>query len=90
MAAIDTGLILDVMKQPVAARPHFPAGPFYIARPETAGRVRQRIEAVLDWSIAHKYRSGDNPARLAVIKAALPNRKDLAGARKKKHHASMP
>jgi integrase len=89
VTSIDTGLILDILKQPVSAKPNLPAGPFYIARPETAGRVRQRIEAVLDWCIAHRYRTGDNPARLAVVKAALPNRQDLASAKKKKHHASM-
>jgi len=30
---------------------------------ETATRVRQRIESVLDWATAMKYRSGLNPAR---------------------------
>jgi integrase len=32
-------------------------------RPETASRVRQRIEAVLDFAAAMGGRSGDNPAR---------------------------
>lgn len=34
-----------------------------ILEPETASRVRGRIESVLDYATAKKYRSGDNPAR---------------------------
>jgi integrase len=37
--------------------------PIWSTKTETATRVRQRIEAVLDWATARKYRSGDNPAR---------------------------
>jgi integrase len=33
------------------------------AVPPTAARVRNRIEAVLDWATVRGYRSGDNPAR---------------------------
>lgn len=32
-------------------------------RPETAARLRGRIEAVLDWATAHGHRRGDNPAK---------------------------
>jgi integrase len=32
-------------------------------RPETASRVRNRIELVLDWAAARGYRTGENPAR---------------------------
>jgi integrase len=32
-------------------------------KPETASRVRGRIEAILDYSSALKFRTGDNPAR---------------------------
>lgn len=38
--------------------------PIWAAKPETAGRVRARIEKVLDRATARKLRSGDNPARL--------------------------
>jgi integrase len=31
--------------------------------PETAARLRGRVEAILDWSTVAGYRSGDNPAR---------------------------
>lgn len=38
---------------------------FWTSKTETASRVRQRIEKVLDWAKVQKYRKGDNPARLA-------------------------
>ncbi|MEQ9448363.1 MAG: Arm DNA-binding domain-containing protein, partial [Rhodospirillaceae bacterium] len=37
--------------------------PIWAAKPETANRVRQRIEAVIDYAAALGIRSGDNPAR---------------------------
>jgi len=51
VAAIDTGLIVKVLE------------PIWTAKPETAGRVRARIENVLDWAKARGYRDGENPAR---------------------------
>lgn len=36
--------------------------PIWESKTETASRVRGRIEAVLDYAKARKYRSGDNPA----------------------------
>jgi hypothetical protein len=49
--AIETGLVMKVL------------GPIWTAKPETAGRVRQRIEVVLDWAKVRGYREGENPAR---------------------------
>lgn len=37
--------------------------PIWPTKNETASRVRQRIEAVLDWSKAMELREGENPAR---------------------------
>jgi len=37
--------------------------PIWSTKNETASRVRQRIEAVLDWSKAMGFREGENPAR---------------------------
>jgi integrase len=37
--------------------------PVWHDKPETASRVRSRVEAVLAWSIVSGYRVGDNPAR---------------------------
>src|SRR5207245_6747165 len=35
--------------------------PIWLAKPETARRVLQRISAVMDWAKASGLRSGDNP-----------------------------
>ena len=51
VAAIDTDLVVKVLQ------------PIWEKKPETASRVRGRIEAVLDWATAKKLRQGDNPAR---------------------------
>jgi integrase len=51
VADIDTALVLSCLE------------PIWTTRTETATRVRQRMEAVLDWAIARKFRSGENPAR---------------------------
>ena len=37
--------------------------PIWATKTETATRLRQRIEAVLDWAAVRQYRRGDNPAR---------------------------
>ena len=51
VAEIDTTLVLSCLE------------PIWSSKTETATRVRQRIEAVLDWATARKFRSGVNPAR---------------------------
>jgi integrase len=51
VAAIDVDLVVKVLQ------------PIWEKKPETASRVRGRIEAVLDWATAKKLRQGDNPAR---------------------------
>ena len=37
--------------------------PIWNTKTETASRVRQRIEAILDWAKVRQYREGENPAR---------------------------
>lgn len=49
--AIDTGLITKCLE------------PIWLTKNETAGRVRGRIESILDWATVHEYRNGVNPAR---------------------------
>jgi integrase len=48
---IETGDVLAVLR------------PVWTVKPETASRLRQRIEATLDYAAALKARTGDNPAR---------------------------
>ena len=52
------------------------------AKPETATRVRQRMEVVFDYSIASGWRT-DNPA--VAVRKVLPRRRG-----QKKHHPAMP
>jgi hypothetical protein len=51
VSAIDTGLVLKVLE------------PIWTKKPETAVRVRGRVEAVLDWAKVRGFRDGENPAR---------------------------
>ncbi|HYD86795.1 MAG TPA: integrase arm-type DNA-binding domain-containing protein [Vitreimonas sp.] len=45
--------------------------PIWSEKPETARRLRQRLESVLEYAAAHGYREGDNPARLARVEHIL-------------------
>lgn len=57
--------------------------PIWSTKRETARRVKQRIETVLDWAKVKGFRSGDNPVEF--IMEALPKHKNAP-----KHHASLP
>ncbi|RWO20769.1 MAG: site-specific integrase [Mesorhizobium sp.] len=61
----------------------------WTTKPETATRVRGRIESILDWAAARGYRpKGDNPARWrGHLDKLLPARSKVA---KVKHHAALP
>src|ERR1700686_1031811 len=64
------------------------AGPIWAEQPETAARVRGRIEAILDWATARGHRQGENPARWrGHLDKLLPARSKI---RKVKHHAALP
>lgn len=85
---IDTAAVLRVLEQKVKAERGYPAGVFWHARPQTANRVRRRIEAVLDWAAVRGYRTGDNPARWkGHIGEVLPARGEVAPV---VHHAALP
>jgi integrase len=57
-------------------------------KPETASRVRGRIEAVLDWATAREYRKGENPARWrGHLDKLLPAR---AKIQRVEHHPALP
>jgi hypothetical protein len=73
---IDTGLVVRVLE------------PIWATKTETASRVRQRIEAVLDSATARGHRHGENPARWrGHLDSLLPAR---AKVRRVKHHAALP
>jgi hypothetical protein len=60
--------------------------PIWQAKPETASRLRGRIEAVLDSARVKGLRSGDNPARWkGNLDHILPRAKKLSRG----HHAAM-
>jgi integrase len=74
--AIDVGLVLKALE------------PIWTAKPETANRVRGRIESVLDWATARGYRKGENPARWrGHLENLLPGKSKV---RRVKHHAALP
>jgi integrase len=60
--------------------------PIWLKLPETARRIRSRIENVIDWCIARGLREGDNPALRGPIVKGLP-KQPVNG---KVHHAAMP
>jgi integrase len=73
--AIDTALVLKAIE------------PIWTSKPETANRVRQRIEAVLDSAKVQGFREGENPARWrGHLDHLLPDR---AKVRRVKHHAAL-
>lgn len=56
------------------------------ARPETASRLRGRIEAVIDYAIAHEWRKTANPARWkGLLDKVLPAPQKLMRG----HHAAL-
>ena len=73
---IDAKLIIDVLE------------PIWSAKPETASRVRGRVEAILDREIALGRRLGPNPARWrGNLDHTLPKRTKV---RKIRHHPALP
>jgi integrase len=76
VTAIDTALVIKVLE------------PIWHAKPETASRVRGRLELIMDWAAARGYRdSTNNPARWrGHLDKLLPARRKLA---KVKHHAAL-
>ncbi len=62
--------------------------PIWAEKPETANRVRQRIEAVIDYASALGIRSGDNPARWrGHLDHLLPKPKKVRAVQ---HHPALP
>lgn len=77
VAEIDLPQVVNVLK------------PIWGQITETATRVRQRIESVLDWAAVNKVRSGENPARWnGNMEHALA--KPTKVRRKVRHHPALP
>jgi integrase len=73
---VDVGLVMKAVE------------PIWATKPETASRVRGRIESILDWATARGYRVGENPARWrGHLENLLPKRNKV---RRVKHHAALP
>jgi len=73
---INVGLVMQVIE------------PIWHEKTETASRVRQRIEKVLDWAKVRQYRTGDNPAVWrGHIENLLPKRSKI---QKVQHFKAMP
>lgn len=76
VAVVDVALVLRMLE------------PIWKAKPETASRVRGRVEAVLGYAKALKLREGENPAQWrGCLDSLLPARSRV---RKVKHHAALP
>lgn len=76
VSLIDTAAVLSVLE------------PIWTSKTETATRVRQRIEAVLDWAAVRHYRAGENPARWkGHLDKLLPKPAKL---KKVKRRAALP
>lgn len=74
VSAVDTAMVLEALK------------PVWATKPETATRIRSRIERVLDAAKVRGLREGENPARWkGHLSALLPK-----AERNKDHHSSMP
>ena len=62
--------------------------PIWNTKPETASRIRGRIEVILDWATIRGYRTGDNPARWkGHLNALLPSPRKVRPVR---HHPALP
>jgi len=81
-------LIADVPVQSVdVAMVHKILESIWSSKPETAGRVRGRIEAILDWATARGYRTGENPGRWkGHLENLFPSRAKLKPV---KHHSAL-
>lgn len=73
---IDVGLVMKALE------------PIWSTKPETASRLRGRIEATLDWAKVRGLRSGENPARWrGHLDHLLPATEKV---HKVEHHAALP
>lgn len=73
---VDVGLVMSALE------------PIWTAKPETASRLRGRVESVLDWATARGYRAGENPARWrGHLENLLAKTTKIRAVQ---HHAALP
>ncbi|OIM98944.1 hypothetical protein A9235_07420 [Polynucleobacter sp. MWH-Tro8-2-5-gr] len=85
---ITTTHLVKLLEQEIKKKNGEVEGTFWKVRTETATRVRQRIEIILDWCKAHKYIAGDNPARYqGALCHLLPKANKI---KKVAHHPALP
>ena len=76
VSLIDVAMVMKVLE------------PIWAKTPETASRIRGRIESILDWAKARGFREGENPARWrGHLDHLLPARSKV---RKVKHYRALP
>jgi integrase len=76
VSAIDTALVVKVIEA------------LWATKPETATRLRGRVESVLNWATVRGFRAGDNPARWrGHLDKLLPARGKVKPV---KHQAALP
>jgi integrase len=79
VGSIDTTLALKMLQE------------HWTRIPETASRVRQRCEVVIDWAVAQQLRSGPNPfAWKGGLKPLLPSPSKLKKLKGAHNHPALP
>ena len=73
---IDTAVVMQILR------------PIWDLKPETAGRLRGRIERILDWATVSGFRQGPNPAQWrGYLVNLLPSKSRIHSVQ---HHPAMP
>jgi integrase len=74
--SVDTSLVMRALE------------PIWNTKPETASRLRGRVERVLSWATTSGFRQGENPARWrGHLDHLLPLRSKVRAV---KHHSALP
>ncbi len=89
VSGVDNAAVLRVLQQDVKSTDGKSTERLWTAKPETASRLRGRLEAVLAWAAAGGQRVGDNPARWGLLKHQLPAKSKLPKGRIA-HHPALP
>jgi integrase len=74
VAEIDTNHVMQII------------APLWQEKSETGSRTRGRLESILSYATANKWRSGENPAEWKSLRHLLPARAKVA---KVEHHAAI-